>query len=265
MSFTTPKMSIVIPVFNQVHLTRRCLTSLLDGAKVPHQLIIINNGSVDETGRYLEEKKSEAEKLGWDFKIITNLKNVGVGAAFNQGIKASSGEFITLANNDTWLMPGWDKGLLTAGLTLNADMVGAYYDETPFDEVLTLKKAQTFVARNKGKASRDWAAIVMMYRKSTFEKIGTFDERYFVAYEDRDVRERMDRAGLKYYKTADCFIWHHSKGTRDADKTIGPNYEQESLAKFIAKWGFDPRPLDNKWILRQRRKFAKFKNKFGLF
>jgi GT2 family glycosyltransferase len=260
-------LSIVVPVFNQVHLTRQSLKSMIEGSRSPHQLIVIDNNSTDETPSFLQEFKSQSEKKGWQFQIITNPKNVGVGSAFNQGIAASSSEFIILANNDTWLMPDWDFALVNACEKLNAAMVGAYYDETPFDDILTPQKAHKFVSRNRGKYSESWAAIVMCFRRSTFEKIGTFDEQYFVSYEDRDLRERMDRAGLKFYKTADCFIWHHSKGTRNVTGTqaLRPNYEQESLAKFIAKWGFDPRPAETDLGTRYLKKWIAFKNRHGYF
>ncbi|MDZ4675913.1 MAG: glycosyltransferase family 2 protein [Oligoflexia bacterium] len=258
------KISVVVPVFNHVHLTQRCLPSLVEGAHQAHQLVIIDNHSTDNTPEYLREFKKKAELKGWSVIIVTNEKNLGVGAAFNQGIKNSTGDFIALLNNDTWLMPNWDSSLLLATETLGGAMIAPYYDETPFDEKQIPLKAQQFIQRNYAKHSHDWAAILMFFRRDTFEKVGVFDERYFVGYEDRDLQERMDRAGLKYYKTGSCFIWHHSKGTRDS-ANLPSGYEQDSLQKFISKWGFDPRPLENTKFQKYRRKWIRFKNKFGYF
>ncbi len=257
-------VSIVVPVFNQVHLTRRCLASLFDGATKPHELIVVDNNSTDDTPEYLKSASVEGRKRGWTIQTITNSKNKGVSAAFNLGIKASRSDYVILLNNDTWLMPGWDNAILEVAQKINGDMVGAYYYEGPFDEIQTPKLAKRFTSRNKGKYSDDWAAIMMCYKRSTFEKIGLFDERFFIGFEDVDIRERMVRAGLKYYKVADCFIWHHSKGTRDS-KHVRPGYEQESLKKFIEKWGFDPRPRENTRILKMKRKWNRFKNSLGLF
>lgn len=259
------KLSVVIPVFNQVQFTKRCLPSVIDGATTPHQLIIIDNNSQDETADYLRNFKQYAESLNWQMQIITNPKNVGVGAAFNQGIKLSTGDYIALGNNDTWWMKGWDKALVEAAEKLNADMIGSYYNEDqPFDENQMTKKASEFVKKNKGKFLQDWGVVLMMFKRTTFEKVGVFDERFFVCYEDRDLRERMDRAGLKYYVTADCFIWHHSKGTRDSN-VLPSGYEAESLKKFIDKWSFDPRIQENKKLYKYKRKFRNFKRKFGYF
>jgi GT2 family glycosyltransferase len=258
-------ISVVVPVFNQVHLTQRCLPSLIDGADLAHRLVIIDNHSTDGTPEYLEEFKKQAESKNWEVKIVRNEKNLGVGAAFNQGIHNSSDcVYIALLNNDTWLMPHWDTALIEAYRKLDGAMIAPYYHEEPFDPVETPRLAQEFVRKNAGKYSRDWAAILMFFKQDTFKKVGVFDERYFVGYEDRDLRERMDRAGLKYYKIGSCFIWHHSKGTRDV-AGLPSNYEQESLQKFIEKWNFDPRPLENTKLQRYRRKWIRFKNRLGYF
>jgi len=256
--------SIVIPVMNQVHFTQMCFASLLEGAHFAHELIVIDNHSTDDTPRFLQEFKKTAESKNWIVKIISNPENVGVGAAFNQGIKASNSDFIFLANNDTWVMPQWDEALLSAIERLGADAVGPHYDESPFDPIKTPLKAQKFIRRNYRKFSPQFMPIVICFKRTVFEKIGFFDERFFVTYEDRDLRERMDRAELKYYTTADCFIWHHSKGTRDTIE-ICPSYEQKSLAKFIEKWGFDPRSVDNTPAVRRGLKWKRFKNRLGLF
>lgn len=251
-------LTIVIPVFNQLELTRNCLDSLFAGAANPHELIIIDNNSTDGTPEYLRN----LSRPGWKIEVITNPKNVGVGSAFNQGIRKASGFYVALLNNDTWLMPGWDVALQNEARRTGAAMIGAYYDEKPFDPVLTPKRAKAFVTRNQGKLSRDWAAILMFFRKDSFRKIGLFDERYFVSYEDRDLRQRMDIAGLTYLKTGSCFIWHKSQGTR-RNSELRPNYEQESLKKFMDKWGFDPRVTDNTRSQRWHRKWTKFKNNLG--
>ena len=258
------KISVIIPLFNQVHLTQRCFKSIIEGAKGPQELIVIDNHSTDDTPSYLVQFKKEAETRGWKIQIITNAENVGVSRAWNQGLKIAEGNYIGIANNDTWLMPGWDEVCLRRIKELNAAMVGAYYDETPFDETLTPLKAQKFVTRNKNKVSRWWSPIFMVYDRNIFSTLGFFDERYFVSYEDRDFRERMDRQNLKYYTIADCYIWHFSKGTRSQVK-LPPKYEEESLQKFMEKWGFDPRLDESKKIYRYKRKWTKFKNKWGFF
>ena len=257
-------ISVVVPVFNQVHLTERCLGSLIDNSILARELVIIDNNSSDSTPAVLKEFQNRFVEKGWSMNIISNFENVGFGRACNQGIRASSGVFVAILNNDTWLMPGWDEVLVRRINELDADMVGPYYDEFSFDAENTPLKAKTFVCRNRNKFSEDWVSILMFFRRETLNEIGLFDERFFVTYEDTDLRERMDRAGKKYFQVGDCYIWHYSKGTRDS-QALPSDYVQEGLRLFIEKWGFDPRMREKTLSAKLWRKWRKIKAKRGLF
>jgi len=262
------QISIVVPVFNQVHLTRRCFDSLLAGTRIARELIVINNHSTDETAVALNQYKNKFTEQGWNFVIINNQENVGFGRACNQGIRLSQGEYVAVLNNDTWLMPGWDAVLLRKAQELGVDMIGPHIDESPFDLVRVREKASRFVRKNHGKSSSDWISILMFFRRESLEKLGVetgpFDERFFVTYEDADLRTRMDQAGMRYRQVADCYIWHFSKGTRE-HSGLPSDYEQEGLRLFVEKWGFDPRLSESTKRARFRRRFKKFKTAFGLF
>lgn len=257
-------ISVVVPVFNQAHLTERCLGSLLDNSILVREVVVIDNNSRDSTPAVLKEFQNRFAEKGWSMQIISNLGNVGFGRACNQGIRTSSGAFVVILNNDTWLMPGWDEVLVRRIDELKADMIAPYYDETPFDEAATPIQAKKFVARNRNRYSRDWVSILMFFRRETLDEIGLFDERFFVTYEDTDLRERMDRAGKNYFQVGDCYIWHFSKGTRDSQK-LPSNYEQDGLRLFIEKWGFDPRIRDKSTSAKLWRKWKKIKARMGLF
>jgi len=254
----------VVPVFNQVHLTERCLGSLLDNSVLARELVVIDNKSDDSTPAFLKDFKKQIAGKGWSMKILTNIENVGFGRACNQGMRAATGEHIAILNNDTWLMQGWDAALIRKINELDADMVGPYYDEGVFDAETIPVKAREFVARNRDKFSSDWGSILMFFRRETLDEVGIFDERFFVTYEDADLRERMDRAGKKYFQVGDCYIWHFSKGTRDSQK-LPSNYEQDGLRLFIEKWGFDPRIREKALSAKLRRKWKKVKGTMGLF
>ena len=63
-------ISVVIPCFNQVHLTKRCLESFLKNSKLKHQLYIIDNASSDNTDAYLKSFKILAEEKGHKVTLI---------------------------------------------------------------------------------------------------------------------------------------------------------------------------------------------------
>lgn len=258
------RVSIVIPVFNQCQLTERCLQSLLDHTTRPLQLVVVDNASTDQTQEILTKFKVEFLRKGWAFQVIQNSQNCGFGRACNQGARASQGDFLGILNNDTWLMKGWDEVLIRRAQELDADLIAPFAYEGPYDPQSLPRYAESFVQRNRGKSSATWSSIFMFFRRASFEKIGMFDERYFVTYEDTDLRERMKRAGMKYFEIGDCLIWHFSKGTRESG-LLPRDYEVEGKRLFVEKWGFDPAVFEATRAERWKRRLRRWKNRFGLY
>ena len=75
------KYSIVIPVLNQLHYTRQCVDSLLAVGAPLESLLVINNGSTDETAEYLSANPQ--------IPSINNDVNLGCGGAWTQGALAN--------------------------------------------------------------------------------------------------------------------------------------------------------------------------------
>lgn len=95
-----------------------------------------------------------------------------------------------------------------------------------------------------------------------FEKIGLFDERFFVTYEDADFYIRLRAAGIEPITLGCSVLFHQSMASRK--KLPGP-FETESREKFVQKWGNDAmlsklRFRPPKWL----RKFRAIKDRLGL-
>ena len=78
-------------------------------------------------------------------------------------------------------------------------MIGPHFYEGSFKENIEDIGAE-FLRRNKGKKRKKWVPILMFFRRSSLEKIGYFDEDYFVTYEDLDLKERADRSNFGIFK-----------------------------------------------------------------
>lgn len=263
----TSGISVIIPVYNQVHWTKGCLQTLLDHSSEARNLIIVDNHSTDDTPQFLESERERFEAKGWKYTVITNTENKGFGRACNQGIRIATGSYITILNNDTWLMPDWDGALKRAIKRTGAALVGPYYYEKKFHPKKIKSRAKRFVDWNKGKSRPWWVPMLMFFDKKALDQVGIFDERYFVSFEEIDLRVRFDQAGLKYLMVGDCFIWHAVKGTRGDAKIITPQHEIEGRRIFIDKWGFDPdhlRPHYHTWPERLKRRWLRIRNGVGL-
>ena len=105
----SPKVSIVIPVFNQWSYTEKCLKALrANTTDVPIEVIVVNNASTDETSRKLTLLASEWREL----RLITLSTNTGFSPACNVGAEASRAPFLLFLNNDTEVHAGWLPPLL---------------------------------------------------------------------------------------------------------------------------------------------------------
>jgi hypothetical protein len=121
-------VSIVIPVFNKVELTRQCLISLAEVTdNVHYEVIVVDNASTDGT-------ESLLATLGGDVQIIQNKENLGFAKGNNQGAQAARGRYLVFLNNDTIPKKGWLKSLVDE-VTVHPDVavVGSkllYPDDT---------------------------------------------------------------------------------------------------------------------------------------
>ena len=84
------KISIIIPSWDTKDLLRNCLKSL--GSS--YEIIIVDNNSTDGTVKMIEKEFP-------DVLLIKNKKNVGFGAANNQGLRKAKGDYLLLLNSDT--------------------------------------------------------------------------------------------------------------------------------------------------------------------
>lgn len=92
------KVSIIIPVYNAENFIARCLNSICNQTFENLEIICVNDGSTDNSLQILKEYAQKDSRI-----VIIDKKNEGVSAARNDGIKRSTGEYITFVDADDWL------------------------------------------------------------------------------------------------------------------------------------------------------------------
>ncbi|TXL23079.1 glycosyl transferase, partial [Methylococcaceae bacterium HT2] len=89
-------MSLIIPSYNRGTLLRRALVSVLEQSRPPDEIIVVDDGSTDNTAQVLKQEFPQV-------KVIVQI-NQGVSAARNTGIRQAKGNWIAfLDSDDTWL------------------------------------------------------------------------------------------------------------------------------------------------------------------
>ena len=245
-----PKVSIIIPVFNAVALTKACLESIYreTSSKVPFDVVVIDNASRDTTPRYLKEKRRRDH-----LNILRMKKNIGFGPAVNYGIQHSKGDFIVVLNNDTMVSPGWLENLL-APLESDASIgivspVTNYIGEGPqVDERAKdlPPDASAIVLHAKSIASRSGVIyepnrlvfFCVLIKRELVDIIGYLDESYEKGnYEDDDYCLRARVAGYKLAIAENSFVYHHGSVTFTKNRISHSQYMERNRERFYRKAG----------------------------
>ncbi|MDC7287674.1 glycosyltransferase [Blautia schinkii] len=97
-----PLVSVIMPCYNGEKYIRKAIESVY-GQEVPLELLVIDDGSDDDT-----EKVLDAYKGREDFRYLKNEKNMGAAGSRNRGVQEASGTYIAFLDCDDW----WEKGKL---------------------------------------------------------------------------------------------------------------------------------------------------------
>ena len=95
---STPKATIVVPVYNSASSIRRCLDSLLAQSERSIQVVCVNDGSADDSLRVLRQIAQTDDRV-----LVIDQKNAGVSCARNAGIDAAEGEVVFFVDADDYI------------------------------------------------------------------------------------------------------------------------------------------------------------------
>ena len=239
-------VSIIMLTFNALEFTKKCIRSIQQHTKYPHEIIIVDNGSKDGTRKYLRELDKNFENI----HIKLNKKNTGFSGGNNQGVKLAKGEYVYFLNNDVLVSDGWLESMVNA---LEADekigMVGpltnsisglqmvtniSYKDDAGF-----YKYAAAVRAQYAGKITprRRIAGFAFIMRKELYKRLGGFDESFGIGnYEDDDLCIRVRQKGYAIMVDEGTFIHHFGSQTFKANNIdIGQSLDEKGKV-FKEKW-----------------------------
>lgn len=113
-----PRVSVIVPVYNKAQTLGRCLTSLCGQNFDDFEIILVDDGSADES---LKVAKAFAERDG-RIRIISQA-NAGAGKARNRGLSESRGAYVCFVDADDYVSSDYIRQMLREAVRLAADMV----------------------------------------------------------------------------------------------------------------------------------------------
>ncbi|MDY2896507.1 MAG: glycosyltransferase family 2 protein [Candidatus Limivivens sp.] len=248
-----PMVSIVIPNKDEKETLKKCLESIWKKTSYPNYEIILveNNSTTQEIRDYYKELdgKKRVRVVYWD-------KEFNYSAINNFGISYAKGEYILCLNNDiTVISPDWLEELLANCQRPEVGIVGArlYYPDNTIQHagiVLGMGgcAGSLFVglARSRGgylhKAAlqQDLSAVTaacFMVKKEVFEKVGGFEEKLAVAFNDVDFCLKVRHAGYLVVYDPYAELYHHESKTRGYENTEAKKRRfQEEIEYMRCHW-----------------------------
>lgn len=225
------KLSVIILTYNSENWIIKNLSSVIKECNRSCEIIVVDNSSKDKT---LKEVRALPQKI----KIIENKRNFGFSRGVNIGIRHSLGASVLLLNPDLVVCGGAIRQLLNDSIKYSADIAGgklyktnhnkqvhgsyvrdpnmltAIFDYTNFRKLILNDKFHKLhyyydlgVIKNPTYVNAVSGAF-MLINKRVFNKIGYFDENFFMYLEDVDFCIRARKAGYKVIYSPQASAMH---------------------------------------------------------
>ena len=242
-------VDIIICVHNALTDVKICLDSIVQNTTQPYNIILVDDGSDQETGNYLDNFTEENA-----CQLIRNQTARGYTFAANQGLRLSRSDYALLINSDTIVSPEWlDRMFTCAESDSRIGIVGPLsntaswqsipeiesdgdWADNPLPEDLSIPAMAGLVSQYSGKLYPPMEFLngfCLLIRKEVIKQIGVFDEENFgVGYgEEDDYCLRAKKAGWILALADDVYIYH-AQSRSYSDTRRKKLYEQagESLA-----------------------------------
>ncbi len=234
------KVSFVIPVFNHLEITLRCLESLKETVSgIDYEIIVVDDHSDENTARELQSLANDTTT------VIRNDKNYGYAKSNNIGADQAKGTYLLLLNNDLEFSGKWLEPLLAGLKRRKVGIVGnVQIDATTgeidhsgflFDGKGALRHKRTPNRRGKYTEFHAVTGACLAIRRDLFRELGGLDERYENGCEDIDLCFKAKERGMKTIVANRSVIRHYVSSTRGANSLRN----ERNMRLFQEKW----RPL----------------------
>lgn len=114
---SNPKISVIVPVYNAQNTINRCIDSILSQTFTDFEVLFVNDGSKDESGRMCYDYAEKDSRVR-----VFNKSNGGVCSARNMGLENASGDWITFCDSDDWVGEDWLM-IYSMGINQGVDVV----------------------------------------------------------------------------------------------------------------------------------------------
>ncbi len=204
-SVSWPRISVVVCTYNDESTLRGCFDGLKRLEYPDHEVIVVNDGSIDSTDDLVRE---------YGFRLISR-ENRGLASARNAGLEAATGEIVAYMDADAYPDPHWLSHLAVTFLKSSHAGVGGPNIPPPgggrtADCVANAPGGPTHVLLSDREAEHI-PGCNMAFRKASLDAIGGFDPQFRIAGDDVDICWRLQDQGWTVGFSAGAVVWHHRR------------------------------------------------------
>ena len=255
---------IVVLTYNGWQDTRACLQSVFADARANFKVMVVDNGSTDETLDALAREFPQVQ-------VQVNASNLGYAEGNNAGLRyamAHGAEFVVILNNDVIVARDWLEHLLNAArANERAALLGPFVYHA--DEKNIIQSAGGLIDANWRASHRgqnetdngqfadtarvDWlTGCAIMARTAALEKIGLLDASFFMYGEDVDWGIRARRAGYDVLVVPQAHVWHKGVQRNYAPAPHVTYYTARNELRLIRKHRGGTRAFFKTWLRHAR-------------
>lgn len=236
-------VSVVVLAHNKSAYTKSCLQGVLATRPPDLELVVVDNGSTDETPRVLDEFSREAAAKGIAFKTLRHAQNLGCSTARNKAVAIAAGEEVVFLDNDTLVDdPAWiEKLRAVLYAEKDAAIVGPRlcypFEPHPIQCAgVGVSRSGRVQFRGRGEDAdspglahvQEVQALIsacFLFRRSLYDEIGGLDEAFNpIQYEDLDFCYRARSHGYRVIYTPDPVVYHWESVTSDGTPALPNRY-----------------------------------------
>jgi GT2 family glycosyltransferase len=241
------KYAISFACYNQIDYTRQCIDSMIKNDIDLSRLVVVDNGSKDETREYLKTLP-----LG---ELILNKSNLGCGVAWNQGALSLQAEWTIIMNNDVLVSKNWLENLINAAEKNNLKIISPALIEGQLDYDFEAFVDQTSTRMLNAMRLGGRHAVCLAIHNSVWQEIGYFQPfPKLLGYEDTIFFHAADKAGIPCGITGASWLHHYGSVTQTAMKQERGLSEKQSLG-----YRYNYRLLQQNWLERKLKKIARLR------
>lgn len=183
-------ISVIVPVYNVDNYLRKCIDSLIVQTLKDIEIILVNDGSTDESIDICEEYKLKDNRI----KVI-HKENGGLSDARNKGIDIAKGKYISFVDSDDWINPQMLEKLYILASKYEADIVQGDYIKAYDEDIIVNNISENIIKYNaeqildelySGNYTKNIVVWNKIYKRELFNDIrfpkGKLHEDEFTTY-----------------------------------------------------------------------------------